>query len=82
MEVCDFSRVRLHAWEDAIDSGNCGKAVAINDMQGFSDILLELCNSPDLKQLSHNAYEYAQRNYNMEQIVARLYEMLYGGDFT
>ena len=79
---CVTAVTKIDAWEDAIDYGNCGKAVDINDIQGFASILLELCNSPNLAQLSHNAYEYAQRNYNMENIVARLYEMLYGGDFT
>ena len=73
---------KFDAWEDAIDSGNCGKAANINDIAGFASILLALCNNPNLEQMSHHAYEYAQRNYNMENIVARLYEMLYGGDFT
>ena len=79
---CVTAVTKIDAWEDAIDCGKCGKAAAINDILGFSKILLELCNSSDLEQMSRNAYEYARKNYDMENIVARLYEMLYGGDLV
>lgn len=79
---CVTAMTKIDAWEDATDFGHCGKVAAINDIQGFSEILLELCNSPDLPQMSDNAYSYALRNYNLEKTVARLYEMLYGGDLV
>ena len=33
----------------------------------------------DLKAFSENAYDYARRNYDMESIVSKLHEMLFGG---
>ena len=77
---CVIAATKFDAWEDAIDEGNCGMAVDIYDVNGFANILLTLCQHPELEQMSQNAYDYAKRNYDMEQIVARLYEMLFGGD--
>ncbi len=79
---CVMAVTKFDAWEDAIDGGKCGKAVDVNDIEGFSDILLELCTHSELPQLSRNAYDFAIRNYDMENIVAKLYEMLFGGDMA
>ena len=78
---CATAVTKFDAWEDAIDDGRCGMACNIGDVNGFADILFALCTHPDLPQLSQNAYDYAMRNYNMETIVSKLHEMLFGEDF-
>ena len=77
---CVTAVTKFDAWEDAIDEGRCGMAAEINDTDGFADILLKLCLHPELSRLSQNAYDFALRNYDMESIVAKLYEMLFGGN--
>lgn len=78
---CVMAVTKFDAWEDAVDNGNCGMASELEDTAGFSRILLALCQHPELNRLSQNAYHYAQRNFDMPRIVAKLYEMLFGGDF-
>ena len=78
---CVMAVTKFDAWEDAIDEGRCGMAVPINNVDAIADMYVQLCTHSDLMQLSHNAYQYALRNYDMEAIVAKLYEMLFGGDF-
>lgn len=77
---CVMAVTKFDAWEDAIDEGRCGMAAEINDISGIASMYLELCQTANLKQLSENSYQYALRTYDMEYIVAKLYEMLFGGD--
>ena len=79
---CAMAVTKFDAWEDAIDEGNCGMAADINDLNGFADILETLCRHPELETLSKNSYTYAMRNFDMEAIVAKLYELLFGGDLA
>ena len=76
---CVMAVTRFDAWEDAIDSGRCGMSAEINNVAEIADMLLQLCTTSDLKVFSENAYDYARRNYDMESIVSKLHEMLFGG---
>ena len=78
---CVMAVTKFDAWEDAIDEGRCGMAAEINNIPEIAVMLLKLCQDSNLKQLSENAYQHALRTYTMEHIVAKLYEMLFGGDF-
>lgn len=75
---CAIAVARFNAFEDAIDSGRCGKSASVEDVDGFAQILEELCTSSDLRQLSCHAYEYSRREFDMEKITARINEMLFG----
>ncbi len=79
---CVTAVTKFDAWEDSIDVGRCGAAAEINDISGISDMYLTLCNNSNLEALSDNAYQYALKNFDMERIVSKLYEMLFGGDFA
>ena len=69
---------KIDAWEELIDNGRCGMSSPIGDPVAFSRILLTLCHSPQLRQMGENAYAYGKRRFDMEEIVARLYWMLFG----
>lgn len=77
---CVMAVTRFDAWEDAIDSGRCGMSAEINNVEEIADMFLQLCTTSDLKTFSENAYDYARRNYDMESIVSKLHEMLFGGE--
>ncbi len=77
---CAIAVTRFDAFEDAIDSGSCGKSAAINDVEGFARILEELCLNTDLEQCSRRAYQYGLREFDMEKIVVRIHELLFGGE--
>lgn len=74
---CAIAVTRFDAYEDATDSGLCGASAPVGDVDGFSQILKELCTRTDLKQLSRHAYEYSYREFDMEKIVARVNELLW-----
>ena len=69
---------KIDAWEELIDNGRCGMSSPIGDPVAFSQILLTLCHNPQLRQMGENAYAYGKRRFDMEEIVARLYWMLFG----
>lgn len=75
---CAIAATRFDAFEDAIDSGRCGKSAPVEDVDGFAQILEDLCTRSDLRQLSCHAYEYSRREFDMEKITARINEMLFG----
>lgn len=77
---CVMAVTKFDAWEDAIDEGRCGFATEINNTDGFATLLLTLCKHPELEIFSRNSYDYAMRNYDMKAVVAKLYELLFGGD--
>ncbi len=76
---CVTAVTKFDEWKDATDNETCGMAAEINDIIGFSKILLTLCKRKDLSDLSNHAYEYAKKNYDMELIVAKVMELLFGG---
>ncbi len=69
---------KIDEYNDATDCGRCGMAAEIDDVDGFSGVLLQLCQKEDLEQLCHRAHEYAKEAYDMEKITARLYAMMFG----
>lgn len=71
---------RIDEYPDAIDHGRCGLASEDWDADSFSEVLLQLCQSQELDTLCRNAYDYAQRAYNMEKAVARLYALIFDGE--
>lgn len=71
---------KIDEYQDAIGNGRCGLASEIDDVNGFADILLQLCRSERLDEMCREAYAYAQEVYDMERIVARLYTLIFGGE--
>lgn len=71
---------KLDEYEDAIDSGRCGMASEIGDVDGFAEILLCLCQNERLEELCRRAYAYAQETFDMERVVAGLYRLIFDGE--
>ena len=71
---------RIDEYQDATDNGYCGLASDIDDISGFSDILLRLCLDENLEKKCRHAYNYAQQNFDMEKAVAKLYYLIFGED--
>lgn len=76
---CVMAVSRIDAYDEMINGGACGMSAEINDIQGFGQILLQLCKDKNLPEMAKNAYEYGRNHFDMERIVARLDEMLFGG---
>lgn len=77
---CAIAVTKIDAFEDATDYGRCGRSAQIGDVDGFAEILYQLCTDEDLEQLSRHAYEYSRTDFDMEKIVARVNELLFGGN--
>ena len=77
---CAMITTKFDAWEDVIDKGSCGMAADINDIPAIAARLHTLCTGNQLPALSERAYRYGMRNFDMEAIVSKLYEMLFGGN--
>ncbi len=75
---CVTAVTRFDAYEDATDHGRCGLSVEKRDVDGFAGILYRLCTEKGLKQLSEHAYQYSRKHLDMENITARVNEMLFG----
>ena len=73
---CVLAVTEFDAYLDAIGNGCCGKSAPINDVNAFSQILLELCTNCDLEQMSKNARKHGENFLDMEKIVGGLYEQL------
>lgn len=69
---------KIDEYRDAIDDGNCGLAAECGDVEGFANILLQLCQDEELEKKCRRAHVYAREMFDMERIVARLYYMLFG----
>lgn len=76
---CVTAVTRIDAYEDATDYGRCGKSAKIGDVDGFAEILYQLCKEDDLEFLSARAYEYGRSSLDMEKVTARVNELLFGG---
>lgn len=76
---CVTAVTKIDAYVEAIADGKCGLASEIDDISGFAAILLELCMNKCLDKLSEQALQYGMKHFNMEKIVAKLYELLFGG---
>ena len=73
---CVLAVTKFDAYEDAIGNGRCGKSAPTNDINTFSQILLELCTSDNLEQMFENAKKHGRTFFDMEKIVGGLYEQL------
>lgn len=69
---------KIDEYQEAIASGCCGMAAEINDIPGFSAILFEMCQSNNLNDMCKYACQYAQKHFDMERIVAKLYYLIWG----
>lgn len=64
---------------DMIGNGACGRIFPVGDVNSLAGILQQLCHDEErLLQGGHEAVQYAQRNYDFEKIVDRLYYLLFG----
>lgn len=71
---------KIDEYEEATDNGRCGLAAAIGDVAGVRDILIRLCRSDRLGSMSRHAYAYAKEHYDMERIVDKVYDLIFGED--
>lgn len=76
---CVIAITKIDAYIEAIANGKCGLASEIDDIAGFAAILEKLCMSNNLHKMAEQALEYGTTHFNMERIVAELYELLFGG---
>ena len=75
---CVTAVTKFDAYEDATDYGRCGLSAEIRDVDGFAGILYRLCTDKNLKLLSEHACQYSRLHLDMENITARVNEMLFG----
>lgn len=71
---------KIDEYQDAIDDGRCGLVSETDNVSEFADILMQLCQKEDLEKMCRHAYKYAQENFNMEKIVAKLYYLIFGDE--
>lgn len=76
---CVTAVTKFDAYSQATDDGKCGMASKINDTKGFANALLTLCTDKNLSHLSEHAYQYGQRCFDMQKIVAKLNYMIFEG---
>ena len=69
---------KIDEYEEATDKGRCGMAAEIGDVDGFRDILIDLCHHDRLKEMSRRACEYGKEHYDMERIVEKVYDLIFG----
>lgn len=69
---------KIDEYEEATDYGRCGMASEIGDVQGFQNVLLKLCQSEYLREMSRHACAYAKRHYDMERIVEKICYLIFG----
>ena len=74
---CAIATTRIDAWEDCIDSGRCGMACAVGDVNAVADMYINMVSDEErLKRMCERSFFYAEENYNMEKITSRIYESL------
>ena len=74
---CAIAVTKFDAYLESTDSGRCGKSCEIDDIEGIADMLSSMARDEEwLKQACHNAYNYAKEHFDMEKIVARIFENL------
>lgn len=75
---CVTAVTRFDAHDDATDCERCGLSAEKRDVDGYAEILYRLCAEENLKQLSEHAYQYSKIHFDMENITARVNELLFG----
>lgn len=73
---CVIAVTEFDAYEDAINGGRCGMSSPVGDVEGFADILYQLCTGGRLEEMSEEAKLHLKNFYDMEQIVGGVYERL------
>ncbi len=73
---CVIAVTEFDAYEDAINGGRCGMSAPVGDVEGFADILYQLCTGGRLEEMSEEAKLHLKNFYDMEQIVGGVYERL------
>ncbi len=79
---CVTALTAFDEWRDASENGKCGMAVGLMDREGYGRMLLSLCRSAKLSEMSLEAVRYAHENYDMRKIVDRLHAMLFLEDLA
>lgn len=72
---------KIDEYEDATDCGQCGMASEIGDVEGFANILSELCTNEQLDDICLHSYKYAKEIYDMEKIVKNLYGLIWKNEY-
>ncbi len=76
---CVIVITQIDASLEATDGGRCGRTAHIDHVEELGQAYLELAVSSDLEQMSKHAYQYGCAHFDMENIVDKLYERLFGG---
>lgn len=76
---CVMAVTRFDACLEATDDERCGGTADIDDAQGLAQVYEELALSDGLKDMSEHAHRYGRTHFDMENIVDKLYERLFGG---
>lgn len=65
---------------DITDFGRCGRSFPVGDVAALARLLPEVCGDADfMRQGGENAIGYAQRAFDFQRILARLYYLLFQG---
>lgn len=76
---CAIATTEYDAFEDATDHGKCGMSAPIGDVKRMSELFITLCTDEDrLKRMCQHAFDYAEKNYQMDKIVFRINDSLSG----
>lgn len=75
---CVIAVTRFDMCMEATDNERCGRIADIDDAKDLGRIYLELATSSNLEEMSKRAYQYGCTHFNMENIVDKLYERLFG----
>ena len=75
---CAACFTNIDACPDAIDQGRCGTCADIDDVEGYAQALLKLCQSDRLREFSERACLLGRTTLDMERAVARVHRMLFG----
>jgi len=73
-----IATTKIDEYEEATDRGTCGMAAEIGNVEEMKSVLLDLCCSGKLEEMSRRAYAYAKEHYDMEQIVKKVYYLIFG----
>lgn len=78
---CVMAITQIDAYKDIIGEDEAGLSVPIGDREAFSQMLIKLCNDPDLERMGKAAFERGKQIYNLEAIVDDLYGKIFDRGF-
>lgn len=76
---CVMAVTRFDACMEATDNERCGRVADIDDSEALAEVYVELATAENLEALSEHSYVYGRTGLDMENIVDKLYERLFGG---